>query len=344
MKDKSKKARGYSSPLLKGLLENRNELETNRTRNRMLLAARIDDLLKAKGWKKKDLAEKLNKKPSVITKWLSGTHNFTMDTLSDLESVFGEKISISSKVVYPNFEKSNQTFENKVSEPNFEWGELIIEMKFEYLKTYCQKMEILRTEEILKFEEEYKQKISDKKWYEDIPTRLDYGLRELGDQFIMESFYHSSFLYIFSQFESMMKLAGKTAKNKSNSKLGIRDLQGSHSEVKRTKKYIEKHLGIETFIDDNLWQKVLAYIDLRNQLVHSGKTIENINYAKPNLIDYIFSDKNINVSTHKKRKELSKGESISFRIDKIDYLISFCEVSKDFTNKIFNSLRQLESI
>ncbi|MFK7776051.1 MAG: multiprotein-bridging factor 1 family protein [Saprospiraceae bacterium] len=92
MENKSKKARSYSSPLLKKILENRNELETNRTRNRMLLAARIDDLLKTKGWKKKELAAKLDKKPSVITKWLSGTHNFTLDTLSDLESVFGEKI------------------------------------------------------------------------------------------------------------------------------------------------------------------------------------------------------------------------------------------------------------
>jgi ribosome-binding protein aMBF1 (putative translation factor) len=37
----------------------------------------------------KQLAEALEQNPSVITKWLSGTHNFTSDTLSDIEEVLG---------------------------------------------------------------------------------------------------------------------------------------------------------------------------------------------------------------------------------------------------------------
>ena len=53
----------------------------------MILAAKIDDGIKAKGWRKLDLANKLNKKPSVITKWISGTHNFTIDTLWDIEKL-----------------------------------------------------------------------------------------------------------------------------------------------------------------------------------------------------------------------------------------------------------------
>ncbi len=40
-----------------------------------------------KDWKKKDLADALGKNPSVITKWLSGTHNFTSDTLADIGNV-----------------------------------------------------------------------------------------------------------------------------------------------------------------------------------------------------------------------------------------------------------------
>ena len=36
--------------------------------------------------KKKDLLEAIGKdNPSIITKWLSGTHNFTVETLIDLE-------------------------------------------------------------------------------------------------------------------------------------------------------------------------------------------------------------------------------------------------------------------
>ncbi len=53
----------------------------------MLLAAKIDNAIKAKYWKKKEFAESLNKKPSEIAKWLSGTHNFTIETLFDIERV-----------------------------------------------------------------------------------------------------------------------------------------------------------------------------------------------------------------------------------------------------------------
>jgi len=59
--------------------------EAKRIENRMLIAAKIDDAMKAKGWKNKDLMCAMGKSnPSEVTRWLSGTHNFTIDTLTDL--------------------------------------------------------------------------------------------------------------------------------------------------------------------------------------------------------------------------------------------------------------------
>ncbi|HHU97085.1 MAG: helix-turn-helix transcriptional regulator [Bacteroidota bacterium] len=59
--------------------------EAKRVENRMLIAAKIDDAMKAKGWKNKDLMHAMGKSnPSEVTRWLSGTHNFTIDTLTDL--------------------------------------------------------------------------------------------------------------------------------------------------------------------------------------------------------------------------------------------------------------------
>jgi transcriptional regulator with XRE-family HTH domain len=55
---------------------------------KMLLAARIDKLREGKGWNKVQFAKAMNKKPSEITKWLSGTHNFTLDTLLDIQNIF----------------------------------------------------------------------------------------------------------------------------------------------------------------------------------------------------------------------------------------------------------------
>ena len=63
--------------------------ELKRTENRMLLAQKIDMGMKAKGLNKSQFANKIGQKPSVITRWLSGTHNFTIDTLTDIEDVLG---------------------------------------------------------------------------------------------------------------------------------------------------------------------------------------------------------------------------------------------------------------
>jgi transcriptional regulator with XRE-family HTH domain len=74
----------YSSPLIDGLLDKITPAELQKTKVKMVLAARIDDILQQKDWTKKQLAMRLSKSPSEITKWLSGTHNFTIDTLSDI--------------------------------------------------------------------------------------------------------------------------------------------------------------------------------------------------------------------------------------------------------------------
>lgn len=76
----------YNSNLIDELLDSISPLEAIKIEKKMLIAAKIDDALRAKGWKNKDLLTALGKSnPSVITKWLSGTHNFTMDTLVELE-------------------------------------------------------------------------------------------------------------------------------------------------------------------------------------------------------------------------------------------------------------------
>jgi ribosome-binding protein aMBF1 (putative translation factor) len=63
-----------------------------RTDRKMRIACMIDDAMKAKGLGKKQFADKVGRKPSEITKWLSGTHNFTIETLADIERVLGIRI------------------------------------------------------------------------------------------------------------------------------------------------------------------------------------------------------------------------------------------------------------
>lgn len=61
------------------------------------IVMRINQILKAKGYTQKDLAEKMNKKPSEINKWLKGNHNLTLKTLAKLEAELGEPIIYTSR-------------------------------------------------------------------------------------------------------------------------------------------------------------------------------------------------------------------------------------------------------
>lgn len=53
---------------------------------------RIHEILVAKGFRQKDLADKLGKKESEISRWMRGTHNFTIETISAIELALGEPI------------------------------------------------------------------------------------------------------------------------------------------------------------------------------------------------------------------------------------------------------------
>jgi ribosome-binding protein aMBF1 (putative translation factor) len=54
---------------------------------KMKMAAKIYAALRRKGWTQTQLAAAMNKQVSVISKWLSGTHNFTMDTLITIQKI-----------------------------------------------------------------------------------------------------------------------------------------------------------------------------------------------------------------------------------------------------------------
>ena len=66
---------------------------------------RIHDILEEKGLKQKDLALKLGKSEAEISKWMRGTHNFTIDTLVSIEDALGASIvQVCHSHVYPDYE------------------------------------------------------------------------------------------------------------------------------------------------------------------------------------------------------------------------------------------------
>jgi transcriptional regulator with XRE-family HTH domain len=58
----------------------------------LAIANKIQQMLKERGFKPADLARMLDKKPSEISKWLTGTHTFTTKTITKIEAVLGDDI------------------------------------------------------------------------------------------------------------------------------------------------------------------------------------------------------------------------------------------------------------
>jgi len=75
------------------LLNRISSLEREQTKAKMLIAVKISEAMQKKGWKHNDLLAAMDKSnPSLVTKWLSGTHNFTLDTLIELELALGIRL------------------------------------------------------------------------------------------------------------------------------------------------------------------------------------------------------------------------------------------------------------
>ena len=76
-----------------------------KTRNRMIVAAKIADAMKAKNLNQKQFAKLMGRTESEISDWLSGDRNFTIDTLFDIGQALGisflsESIQYSTSDVY----------------------------------------------------------------------------------------------------------------------------------------------------------------------------------------------------------------------------------------------------
>lgn len=56
------------------------------------LSNRMQFLLERNSMDQKDLARELGKSESEISKWLSGSHNFTLKTIAKIEDVLGDKL------------------------------------------------------------------------------------------------------------------------------------------------------------------------------------------------------------------------------------------------------------
>ncbi len=74
------------------IIAQRDEKEYRKVKSRMMIAAKIADSMKEQGITQKQLAGMLGKKPSEISRLLTGNHNFSHDTLFEIQQAIGVKL------------------------------------------------------------------------------------------------------------------------------------------------------------------------------------------------------------------------------------------------------------
>ena len=82
-----KRPQAYHSEAIEKRRSAKDPHQSARTRKKLIIAARIAHALEMQDLKKGKLAELLERNASEVSKWTSGSHNFTVDTLSDIEEV-----------------------------------------------------------------------------------------------------------------------------------------------------------------------------------------------------------------------------------------------------------------
>lgn len=73
-----------SSGILNNFIKSIDKVELEKISNKMLIAAKIGDVLKREGLSQKEFAAKIGKTETEISAWLSGDRNFTIDTLTEI--------------------------------------------------------------------------------------------------------------------------------------------------------------------------------------------------------------------------------------------------------------------
>lgn len=84
------KSKEYSSEIVKQLIDETNKENPHlqkQVETKMRIACKLDDRRRQLGWSIKDMAKAFNKTPKMMEDWMSGCHNYTIDTIVLIEKV-----------------------------------------------------------------------------------------------------------------------------------------------------------------------------------------------------------------------------------------------------------------
>ncbi|MFW5821460.1 MAG: helix-turn-helix domain-containing protein [Bacteroidota bacterium] len=100
-------------------IRNRTKPEQKRyIKKNIAIVNAIYEALERKNMKASDLARKMGKSPAEISKWLSGSHNLTLQSITKLETIFDEDIVLTPYEAQSQFERTKYVTFRVQANPN----------------------------------------------------------------------------------------------------------------------------------------------------------------------------------------------------------------------------------
>ena len=82
----------YYSDIVREAMESITPLEKATSDMTDGIAVRLEAVMKKQGMSKSELARRTGRRPSDVTKWLGGGHNFTCKTIALIEQAIGTRL------------------------------------------------------------------------------------------------------------------------------------------------------------------------------------------------------------------------------------------------------------
>ncbi len=134
----------------------------------------------------------------------------------------------------------------------------------------------------------------------------------------------SVFLSSYASFEHFLKNMTKSYQQYFDLQIGAEDLSGRNY-IAKSKKYLEKVIGLNLVGTDSIWNLIIKYQAIRNKIVHNDSRIG-------------LQDKNI-------ASQIAGISGVSINNNKIilmnkDFIISFWKLFDEYIEKIFTATRE----
>jgi len=109
--------------IIRDWLSRNGDPEINRmVKHNLAIAIKVSQILKEREMSKKEFAQKMSKSPSEVSKWLTGTHNFTMKSIAKMEQALGvDLIYVEKEYKYVHLH-IKKTLEKETAEYSFMSG------------------------------------------------------------------------------------------------------------------------------------------------------------------------------------------------------------------------------